>query len=399
MADALLTLRLDYADHLEEDAEMVALLRRALALLEHGDSPIRARLEGFLAQEAFSTMPDPEQRTTVRHALAMARRTGDPAAIASVLTSHCWIVAGPESLAERLAIADELVTVGREADLPYAECDGQQWRFLALVELGEVQAADAAVAAAHAAARTTKSQWTIGFLDAARALLAGRLADAEAAATRSREAARETLAPSALNESAYVRLLSCIRLVQGRLSEHEQARRAMAQDLTNPPATFLVVAAHVARERRDHDGARAAFDDALARGLLELPRGPTWTITLTYAADICAWLEDRSTATRLYELLAPFANVMTWQYGPVGRGVALLDLALGRRDQAERRLREAIALCERMEARAFLAMARLDLGTLVLPSAEGHRLIDQARTVADQLGMPGLAKRATAAHT
>jgi DNA-binding SARP family transcriptional activator len=399
MADALLTLRLDYADHLEEDAEMVALLRRALALLEHGDSPIRARLEGFLAQEAFSTMPDPERRTTVRHALAMARRTGDPVALASVLTSHCWIVAGPESLSERLAIADELVTVGREADLPYAECDGQQWRFLALVELGEVEAADAAVAAAHAAARTTKSQWTIGFLDAARALLAGRLADAEAAAARSREAARETVAPSALNESAYVRLLSCIRLVQGRLSEHEQARSAMAQGVTNPPATFLVVRAHVARERRDYDGARAAFDDALARGLLELPRGPTWTITLTYAADICAWLEHRSTATRLYELLAPFANVMTWQYGPVGRAVALLDLALGRRDQAERRLREAIALCERMEARAFLAMARLDLATLVLPSAEGHRLVDQARAAADELGMPGLAKRATAAHT
>ena len=105
----------------------------------------------------------------------------------------------------------------------------------------------------------------------------------------------------------------------------------MAEDVTNPPATFFVVEAHVARERGDHDGAREAFDGALARGLLELPRGPTWTVTLTWAADICAWLEDRSTATSLCELLAPFANVMTWQYGPVGRGVALLDLALGRR--------------------------------------------------------------------
>jgi DNA-binding SARP family transcriptional activator len=396
MADALLTLRLDYADHIEEDAEMVALLRRALALLPHGDSAIRARLEGFLAQEAFSTMPDPERRTTVRHALAMARRVGEPAALASVLTSHCWIVAGPESLSERLAIADELVAVGREADLPYAECDGQQWRFLALVELGEVEAADAALKAAHAAARTTKSQWTVGFLDAARALLAGRLADAEAAAERSREAARETVAPSALNESAFVRLLSCIRLVQGRLSEHEHARRGMAQGVTNPPATFFVVRAHVARERQDYDGAREALDGALARGLLELPRGPTWTITLTYAADICAWLEDRSTATRLYTLLAPFANVMTWQYGPVGRSVALLDLVLGRNDQAERRLREAIALCERVDAAAFLAMARLDLGALLLPSAEGRRLLDEARAAAADLGLAALAKRTDA---
>ena len=399
MADALLTLRLDYADHVEEDAEMVALLHRALALLPHGESAIRARLEGFVAQEAFATMPDPERRTTVRRALAMARQLGDPVALASVLTSHCWIVANPESLTERLAIADELVAVGRDADLPYAECDGQQWRFLALVELGDVQAADAALAAAHAAARTTKSQWTVGFLDAARALLAGRLADAEAAAARGRDAARETLAPSALNESAYVRLLSCIRLVQGRLREHEQARSAMAQGLTNAPATFFVVAAHVARERHDHDGVREAFDGALARGLLELPRGPMWTVTLTWAADICAWLEDRATATRLRKLLAPFANVVTWQYGPVARGVALLDLALGARDQAEHHLREAIALCERVDAQAFLAMARHDLGQLLKPSAEGRRLVNQAQITADELGLGRLTQRTSATLT
>ena len=399
MADALLALRLDYADHIEEDAEMVALLRRALALLPHGDSAIRAHLEGFLAQEAFSTMPDPERRAAVRRALAMARRVGDRPALASVLTSHCWIVAGPESLSERLAIADELVAVGREVDLPYAECDGQQWRFLALVERGEMEGADAALAAAHAAARTTKSRWTVGFLDAARALIAGRLADAEAAAARSRDTARETVAPSALNESAFVRLLSCIRLVQGRLSEHEQARRAMAQRLTNPPATFFIISAHAARERHDYDGAREAFDGARSRGLLELPRGPTWTVTLTWAADICAWLVDRSTAASLCELLAPFANVMTWQYGPVGRGIALLDLALGRRDQGERRLREAIALCERTDARAFLAMARHDLGTLLLPSPEGRRLVDQARASAEGMGMLSLGRAAATRAT
>jgi hypothetical protein len=42
MAEALLTIGLDYADFDREDAEMVALLSRALALLPPGDSPIRA---------------------------------------------------------------------------------------------------------------------------------------------------------------------------------------------------------------------------------------------------------------------------------------------------------------------------------------------------------------------
>jgi hypothetical protein len=238
MAEALLTIRLDYADFVEGDAEMVALRRRALALVPSGDSAIRARLEDFLAQEAFTSVPDDERRAMVGRALAMARRVGDPTALASGLTSHSWLVAGPESLSERVAVADELVAVGSAVGLPYAECDGQQWRFLALVELGDVEAADAALAAAHAAARTPKSQWTVAFLDAARALLAGRLADAEAAAVRSREAARDTGAPPSLAQSAFVRLLSCIRLVQGRLTDHDQARRATAKAVANLPPTF-----------------------------------------------------------------------------------------------------------------------------------------------------------------
>jgi hypothetical protein len=78
---------------------------------------------------------------------------------------------------------------------------------------------------------------------------------------------------------------------------------------------------------------------------------------------------------------------------------AISELALGRRDEAERRLREAVALRERIDARAFLAIARHDLGELLLPSAEGLRLLDQARDAADELGMPGLTKRARAACT
>jgi hypothetical protein len=341
-------------------------------------------------------VPDDERREIVRRALAMARRLGDPTALASVLTSHSWVVAGPESVTERLAVADELVAVGRDAGLPYAECDGQQQRFVAFVELGDIAAADAAIAGAHAAVRTPRSWSTATFLDAARALLAGRLADAEAAGLRAREASVEARTPPHVAQSAYVRLLSCVRLVQGRLTDHEPARRAMAQGVTNLPATFYVVRAHAAREREDRDGAQAAFDAALAQGLLELPRSPTWAITLVWAADICAWLGDRATAATLRDLLVPFAGVMTWQDGPVARAVGLLEQALGHPDEAERRLRDAVALCERMDARAFLAIARLDLATLLLPSEEGRRLLDLARTAAEELGMPGPGRRARA---
>jgi hypothetical protein len=46
-----------------------------------------------------------------------------------------------------------------------------------------------------------------------------------------------------------------------------------------------------------------------------------------------------------------------------------------------------------MDARAYLAMARLDLGALLQPSIEGRRLLDHALTAADELGMTSLAKQ------
>jgi hypothetical protein len=51
-----------------------------------------------------------------------------------------------------------------------------------------------------------------------------------------------------------------------------------------------------------------------------------------------------------------------------------------------------------MDAQAFLAMARHDLGELLLPSADGRRLVDEARAAANELGMPGLANRAVAGY-
>ena len=137
--------------------------------------------------------------------------------------------------------------------------------------------------------------------------------------------------------------------------------------------------------------------DAVARGLLQAPRNFAWGTTMIGAADVCAALADRSLAAPLYELLAPCADVMIAQAGPVDRAAGRLALTLGRRDEAEDRLRAAVALCERMDARAYLAIARYELGRLLLPGSEGALLVEQARAAAEQLGMPGWSRRAQAA--
>ena len=395
MTEAMLTFALGEIDFLREDPEMVALLHRALALLPSDDSAARAQLEAFLALHALYSIPHPARRKMADRALAMARRVADRDALTEVLGAHSWTDMDPERSRERLAIADELVRVAPSA-MPYAECEGHVFRFLALVESGDLQGADAALAAARSTARVPISHWMVRQWETARAMLAGQLADAEALSVRGAEAAREAGAPPSVVEFQFVGLLWCIRAAQGRLAELEPLA-GMVRALPDRPAWSFAGEAQLACELGDPSAAGSALAEAVARGLLEAPRILGWTTTMTGAADVCAALDDRAVAAPLYDLLAPCADVISPHAGPVGRAVGRLALTLGRRDEAEDRLRAAVALCERMDARAYLAIARYELGRLMQPGSEGALLLERARAAAEELGMPGWSRRAQAA--
>ena len=150
-------------------------------------------------------------------------------------------------------------------------------------------------------------------------------------------------------------------------------------------------------ELGDLDATREAMASAVDAGLLQAPRSFAWGTTMIGAAGVCAALGVRPLAEQLYGLLVPCAGVMIAQAGPVDRATGLLARTLGRRAEAEERLRAAVALCERMDARAYLAIARYELGRLLLPGAEGTRLLGQAAAAAEEIGMPGWLRLAHAA--
>jgi DNA-binding SARP family transcriptional activator len=396
MAEALLANTLGMAaDWLHEDQRAIGLLRRALTLLPAEDSAARACLEASLALEAMYSMPDAERRATADRALAMARRIGDPSALADVLNAHSWTVMDPLLRRERLALADELVQVGPLTS-PYAECEGHRFRFLALAEDGDIAAADAALDAARAAARLPVTQWSVIQWESIRALLGGRLAEAEELMSRGARAARHAGMRGTVVQFTALSLLWCIRLAQGRLHEFSETTAAVAL-MPNRPTWTYASEAQVALARGDRDRAREALETAFAGGLLHTPHGFAWMITMTGAADVCAELGDSVHGAPLYDLLAPRADVMSPWCGPVARAAGELAVTLGHRDEAERLLRKAVALCERMDARAFLAICRHDLGRLRLPDTEGRALLERARAAAEELGMPGWAARAQAA--
>jgi DNA-binding CsgD family transcriptional regulator len=146
----------------------------------------------------------------------------------------------------------------------------------------------------------------------------------------------------------------------------------------------------------------------LAAGDLDLvPRDPVWSLSLATLASACYHLGDAEPAAKLYELLEPYAgrNIATGRFGshcsgPAAYFLGLLDLTLGRPEQAERRLEQAAALAGRMQARPMIALCREGQARALLaldrPGDRQHAagLLAEAAATAQELGVRGLGERA-----
>ena len=130
----------------EED--VAALLQEALGALGGEDTPLRARLLARLALELYYA-GDPDRRLALSaEAVALARRLGDPMALATCLDARHYALWRPETVQERLEVASELRRLAEAAGDPELELEGAGWTVVDLLELGDVAGADIQIAAA-----------------------------------------------------------------------------------------------------------------------------------------------------------------------------------------------------------------------------------------------------------
>ena len=119
-----------------------ACCRRCSAALGDEDSPLRARLLARLALELYYA-DDPDRRLTLSaEAVALARRLGDPMALATCLDARHYALWRPETVHERLAVASELRRLAETVGDPELELEGAGWTVVDLLELGDVAGAD-----------------------------------------------------------------------------------------------------------------------------------------------------------------------------------------------------------------------------------------------------------------
>ncbi len=386
------------------DHTLVQLLEDALAALGDEDSVLRARVLAALAEALYGVPSEEERRARVsREAVAMARRVGDRAALASALVARHFTRG--DSLDERLAMAAESGQIARELRDERRSLDALAWLIGDLLELGDVVAVDRELASLARAAdelRMPFYHWVVTTTRASRALLVGRFADAARLATEARAILPES-DPTSFAEQVYAVQMTILNGEQDRVADSEAILTLLAGRIPEVPGWRCSLAALYADLGRTAK-ARSMLEQLAASDLADLPRDAGFTGALATLARVAVALHDVPRARLVYGLLLPYAErsvVVGFGiacYGAAARYLALLAATLALPVEAAGHFERALALNARMGARPFLAHTQGEYADfLVARGAPGDvaraaSLREEARRTAGELGMVRLGR-------
>jgi DNA-binding CsgD family transcriptional regulator/tetratricopeptide (TPR) repeat protein len=388
------------------DQGAVEVLYEASLALGDADSELRVMLLAGLGR-AHAFLGDFAASATVRaSAIAMARRLGDRAGLATVLMRSYWSHS-EGSLEDTLDMLSEARDLTESLGAIDVQTEAMEWRVAGLIALGDLRRADRELREVHAMAVRMRQPFTLHVAEhyaATLALCTGRLAEAEAAATRSHEWSR--LLTGRPPPGTYGIQMFGIRREQGRLHELAAVTRMVA-DSERAGAAWRPGFAALLAELGMKDQAQRELDLVRRTGLDELRSG-LWVASLTYLADACTLLGDEEVAAPIYDELLPLAggNVVVGHgvmcYGAADRYLGRLAATLGDRPCAIEHFERALTVNRAMGAITWTAHTLYDLGdTLRLggsvdDAVRAGALFSEAAALAERIGMPTLLSRARA---
>ena len=393
-----------FATALSAEKGLIPLLDEALEQLPETDSALRARLLSRLASALYWSAPAERRQELVGEAIDMARRVGEPATLAFVLSDAHLATWDPDSPERSLPWAAELYALAARLGNMELAMTAHSWRVSLLLELGELATVDQEIETVAQAANylhQQRAQAQSLLLRCARELIVGRFDEAEALLTEATEYAallqQDDILAMNLAAHAFV-----MREVQGRLGEIEFAVQQFADDQPAMPVwrcgllSVYLQAGRTTELRREYE--RFAAD-----GFASLPRDNLWLTALALLAEVCSHLNDEKGARELRALLEPYSgrNVVTpgvAYLGPVDRYLALLATVAGDHDQAASWFSSARDLAGAMGARPTCARLALDEAEALSERdpARSATLAAEAASEADELGLERLAERAKA---
>ncbi len=329
-----------FATALSAEKGLIPLLDEALEQLPEADGALRARLLSRLASALYWSAPAERREQLVGEAIAMARRVGEPATLAFVLSDAHLATWDPDSPERSLPWAAELYALAERLGNMELAMTAHSWRVSLLLELGELATVDQEIETVAQAANylhQQRAQAQSLLLRCARELIVGRFDEAEALLTEATEYAallqQDDILAMNLAAHAFV-----MREVQGRLGEIEAAVQQFADDQPAMPVWRCGLLSVYLQSGRSTE-LRREYERFAADGFASLPRDNLWLTALALLAEVCSHLGDEKGARELRALLEPYSgrNVVTpgvAYLGPVDRYLGLLATVAGDHDQA-----------------------------------------------------------------
>lgn len=327
-------------------SDYLGMVEAAASAATPGDVETRARLLALLAQTLVYT-PAVERRIALAHeAWTLAEASGDPALIAHVGPPVLAALWTPGNGRQRREIAARAVAAAEASGDPRLQFSAHHAACNVAVESADPVMAARSLARLRATVRTVgepRLRWTAGLFDTFEAMMAGRLAEAEALATSNLELGMQIGSPDAF--TLFAAQYFVIGTFAGR---HEELLPFVEQAMHENPGAlpfrlaYGIVCSAVGR----HAEARRILRSGMSTGFDALPVDNVWMTSVIGYAVLTIELKDGVAAAQLLPVIEPYAREVAFNgitsQGPIAAYVGKLASLLGRHDEAEEQLHAAL---------------------------------------------------------
>jgi tetratricopeptide (TPR) repeat protein len=380
-----------------DDDRLVPLLEEALEALEPEEAELRARLLARLSGALRDEHSRSRRDDVSSEAVDLARRSGNPSALAYALDARASAIVAPDTIEECTSLANELAEVAARIDEPERVVAAHHHLLIARLLVGDVRAG-----AEHAAAiriadelKQPAQLWQARANEALLALADGRFAEAEQLIVDALSIGEAAQPGAAIPINRLHRY--ALADARGHVEELEQEVLDLVEQFPARPV-FRCVLAHLYARSGRAEAASREFDAFARDDFSVLPFDQEWLFGMSFLAETAALLSASDAAAVLYDQLLPWAalnavDVGEGFRGSVSRYLGLLAAMLGRHDDAVSHYRAAVEMNERMGGRPWLAHAQEEYArTLVARAAPGdaeraEALLQQATSTYEELGM------------
>jgi DNA-binding CsgD family transcriptional regulator len=383
----------------------IRLLQEVLGVLGEEDSALKARVLGALTRALIYTGSLEQAMVIGQQAVHMARRVGDPSTLADTLRASLSAWWRPENIAEKLAAATEVIQLSEAVGDRDMALEASSWRLFDLMELGDIQAVEAQLAAQTRQAEELRQPFyqymSISFR-AMWAICAGRFAEGERLAQQALALGQHL--PGQDTAGLFSLQMFTLRREQGRLQEVAQVVRHAIQ--TSPPGAvwrpgLAVIYSELGLTRE----ARVEFEHLAADNFTTIPQDALWVACMVYLAEVCTFLGDARRAATLYQCFTPYEgyNILVGPtavfYGAAARYLGMLAATMSHWENAQRHFEDALAMNARIGVRPWLAHTQYQYAIMLLARSQpgdqekAMSLLDEALITARELGMRALEER------